>query len=170
MKMYAAIDPESLEPFDIEDQAFGVDLAAREKYERAKDAYSKVLQLERTVDAVQKSLAERFSMLENDRWDESEAREFVPAGLMRLGRDQDAYNFAKRQYGDNAFEHPDTMIKSKNALFGTLNSLLLLKIKLYLDLRDICNADWMLRKFVVNRKGKDGVAMGLPSEVIDMIK
>ncbi|KAK1689693.1 hypothetical protein BDP55DRAFT_628253 [Colletotrichum godetiae] len=65
------------------------------------------------------------------------------------------------------------MIKSKNALFGTLNSLLLLKIKLCLDLRDIYNEDRMLKKFVVNKKGKNGgggVAMGLRSEVIDMIK
>ncbi|KAL2880537.1 hypothetical protein SGCOL_004259 [Colletotrichum sp. CLE4] len=188
IRMYAAIDPESLKLFDIDDQAFGMDLAAREKYERAKDAYSKVLQLERTIDAVQKLLSKRLSILENEWWDESEAREFVPAGLMRLDRDQDAYKTCEAtlcedeadprytwqsQYGENTFEHPDTMIKSKNALFGTLNSLLLLKIKLCLDLRDIYNEDRMLKKFVVNKKGKNGgggVAMGLRSEVIDMIK
>lgn len=69
------------------------------------------------------------------------------------------------------FESPFEIMRSKNVLFGTLDGLLLLKIELYLDLRDICNADRMLRKVVVRDKGKGaGAARLLPSEVIDTIK
>ncbi|KAJ0319879.1 hypothetical protein COL5a_010056 [Colletotrichum fioriniae] len=76
-----------------------------------------------------------------------------------------------KRYREDVFESPFEIMRSKNVLFGTLDGLLLLKIELYLDLRDICNADRMLRKVVVRDKGKGaGAARLLPSEVIDTIK
>ncbi|EXF76570.1 MYND finger [Colletotrichum fioriniae PJ7] len=139
----------STQPADFEDQAIIVfpELEDERAYLIAHDRYSRTLQLEHTVDAVQHSLAERFGILELDHRGVYEAREYMPLGLMRLGRDQDAYDVAKwwtlrddgvdprlkrmKRYKEDVFESPFEIMRSKNVLFGTLDGLLLLKIKRY---------------------------------------
>ncbi|OHE90535.1 MYND finger [Colletotrichum orchidophilum] len=153
-------------------------------YLRAQHTYSQALLLESTIDAVEISLDEQWSVLEVDMHDKLRVRDYMPHLMIRLGQDQEAYDFIKwwtlatderiryhdwddptaprmNLTGEDAFEPVDDLVKRKK-LFGHKNAVLLIKIRLYLDLRDICNADRALR-----RGNKSGM---FPSEVIDNIK
>ncbi|KAF9877610.1 MYND finger [Colletotrichum karsti] len=144
-------------------------------YMRARYNYCDIMLEVDTVDAVEKSVEHHFEMLKLCRSDNMGIRDVTPHLLLRLGRDQDTYDFTKwwattgsesdYDWGDVSLPH--LHLKGENVLeavdvkqFSSLShsvATALLKIRLFMDLRDVRNADHAL-----------GVA--LPREIVDMIK
>lgn len=131
--------------------------------------------------AVQESLHHLLDMLRLDRSDNMELRDMVPALFIRLGRDQDAYDFAKwwttrgrgYHWGDmslphlhlkdeDAFEEPKWWIGSQVGL-SHASAVMLVKVRILGDLRSMQNAERALQV-------RGGGELVLPREIIDQIR
>ncbi|KAF6830126.1 MYND finger [Colletotrichum plurivorum] len=147
-------------------------------YMRARYGYVVALLAHNTVDGVERAVEHELDMLRLCRSDNMGIRNMAPHLLLRLGRDQEAYDFLKwwattgneGDYDWGDMSHPHLNLKGENAFekvegffdsrYGSLNHKLvatLLKIRLWLELRDVRNADIALRD-------------ALPRELLDMIK
>lgn len=130
------------------------------------------------VDTVQTCLDHLKDMLRLCRGDNMGLRDIVPALLIRLGKDQEAYDFMKwyattgqqsnYDWGDtdlpfldvvnaDVFESPEGMWTRKFLNVGHALSVTLVKVRVLIDLRAIQNAN----------KGLGGV---IPQEIIDLIR
>ncbi|KAF6810577.1 MYND finger [Colletotrichum sojae] len=123
-------------------------------YMRARYGYVEALLAHNTVDGVERAVEHQLDMLRLCRSDNMGIRGVAPHLLLRLGRDQEAYDFLKWW---NAFEKVEGFFDSR---YGSLNHKLvatLLKIRLWLELRDVRNAEIALRDVLLR-------------ELLDMIK
>lgn len=132
-------------------------------YMRARYALIEALIRIKTLDAVQTALDHLMDMLRLNRGDNMGVRDLVPALLLRLGRDQDCYDFVKwyqtmGQQGDydwGDMSLPFLNVKNANALesvdymcgrwiqLSPVSAIALLKIKLLLDLKALQNSAFL---------------------------
>ncbi|KAK1980607.1 MYND finger [Colletotrichum cereale] len=146
-------------------------------YMQARFDYIGTLMSVNTVDGIEMALDHQLDMLRLCRGDNMGIRSYTPHLMLRLGRDQEAYDFVKwwavtaedshHDWGN--MEAPHMNLKGEDAFegvgkfakrFGMLShkmAVTLLKVRLYLDLRDLGNVD---------RAFKDV----LPQAVTDKIK
>ncbi|KAK2025596.1 MYND finger [Colletotrichum zoysiae] len=118
-----------------------------------------------TVDGIEMALGHQLDMLRLCRGDNMGIRSYPPHLMIRLGRDQEAYDFVKwwavtaedshHDWGD--MELPHMNLKGEDAFegvgkfakrFGSLShkmAVTLIKVRLYLDLRDLRNVDRAFR-------------------------
>ncbi|KAK1999765.1 MYND finger [Colletotrichum falcatum] len=130
-----------------------------------------------TIDAIEMALNQQLDMLQLCRGDNMGIRSYPPHLMIRLGRDQEAYDFvkwwattaedSKYDWGDMEAAHMN--LKGEDAFegvgkfakrFGSLShkmAVTLLKVRLYLDLLNVRNADHAFRD-------------ALPRAVADRIK
>lgn len=144
---------------------------------RARFAYVEAILTINTLQAVQQALAEFLDMMRLCRGDNMGLRDFVPALYLRLGQDQQCYDFvkwwAKTLHDDHydsgdmnlgyldlkdadAFEKPDHFCGK----YGSINhqvSVTLIKIRLLRDLQAL-------------QQSTTAVGDKLPREVFDMIR
>ncbi|EFQ35204.1 MYND finger [Colletotrichum graminicola] len=146
-------------------------------YMQARFGYIGTLMSINTVDGIEMALNHQLDMLRLCRGDNMGIRSYPPHLMIRLRRDQEAYDFVKwwavtaenSHYDWGSMELPHMNLKGEDAFegvskfakrFGSLShkmAVTLLKVRLYLDLRDLRNVD---------RAFKDV----LPQEVTDSIK
>lgn len=145
-------------------------------YLRARYGLIEALEKIKTFDAVQVALDHVMDILRLNRGDNMGVRDLAPPLLLRLGRDQDCYDFVKwhqttgqesdYDWGDmslpylnvknaNAFESVEYLCSRWSQLSHT-SSITLLKIKLLLDLKSLKNSAFL----------KDRV----PREIVDNIQ
>ena len=148
-------------------------------YMRARYAYVRAVLKIKTFDAVDLAASHLRDMIHLNRSDNMGVRDLLPALYLRLGRDQEAYDFIKWwqkvynesivDYSDDVnlpyldivdadvFEPPDDLCGEFPDLSRTV-SLTLLKIKLLMDIKALQHCVWALEE----RK--------LPREIIDRVK
>ncbi|KAK1957534.1 MYND finger [Colletotrichum sublineola] len=130
-------------------------------YMQARFGYIGTLMSIDTIDGIEMALNHQLDMLRLCRGDNMGIRSYPPHLMIRLGRDQEAYDFVKwwavtaenSHYDWHDMELPHLNLKGEDAFegvgkfakrFGSLShkmAVTLLKVRLYLDLRDLRNVD-----------------------------
>ncbi|KAL8831327.1 MAG: hypothetical protein Q9170_005352 [Blastenia crenularia] len=170
-------------PFENNVGSFWAVLSTRE-YMRVRHQLADVLLNIRTVDAVQSVLDHYRDMLRLCRDDNMCVRDLIPPLYLRLGRDQDAYDFIKwceTKVRDSAYDWMDNSLPYLDVVdadvfestdylrndlpnLSSLACVTLLKIRLLFDLRSLNKAAFVSTK--LPRELSDTVKAFIPSSEI----